>query len=260
MATRNARVKLVVENDSFTADLLVHYPALRHGPSRSVRYDCKTTLDQARLPRPILDSSTITAIYPTDTISCARHLTQEGFRPLVLNFASHKRAGGGYAHGSLAQEECLFYVSSYNLLANPRLYPLSEEQAVYTPDVVVYRNPKTLEVLDWGQCWTASFLALPALNLGRTSRPHTPAERALMVNKIRLMCEVALENGHDSLVLGAWGSGVFGNEPEEVARLFQVVLYGPVYKDRFKRLAFAIPAQPRNGNLEAYQSVFARSD
>jgi uncharacterized protein (TIGR02452 family) len=50
---------------------------------------------------------------------------------------------------------------------------------------------------------------------------------------------VAAAHGHRSLVLGAWGCGVFGNDPAEVASLFGMALEGP-FAGAFEAVVFAV--------------------
>ncbi len=51
------------------------------------------------------------------------------------------------------------------------------------------------------------------------------------------MLQVAAAHGHRTLVLGAWGCGVFGNDPVTVANSFAEALREV---DQFDRVAFAI--------------------
>ena len=59
-------------------------------------------------------------------------------------------------------------------------------------------------------------------------------------NKIRTIFRIALENGHDSIVGGAFGCGIFRLHSDEVAGLFRDVLNEPEFKNRFKKIVFAI--------------------
>lgn len=50
---------------------------------------------------------------------------------------------------------------------------------------------------------------------------------------------VMAHHGHRHLVLGAWGCGVFGNDPEIVADQFAVALEGP-FAGVFEEVVFAV--------------------
>jgi len=48
-------------------------------------------------------------------------------------------------------------------------------------------------------------------------------------------------NGHDRLVLGAWGCGVFGNHPAEVAGVFaELLLADGAFAGAFAHVVFAV--------------------
>jgi len=49
-----------------------------------------------------------------------------------------------------------------------------------------------------------------------------------------------LDNGHDSLVLGAWGCGVFKQRPVQIASMFLQILDEPEFKNKFKDIRFAV--------------------
>jgi uncharacterized protein (TIGR02452 family) len=57
--------------------------------------------------------------------------------------------------------------------------------------------------------------------------------------RIERVLAVAAHHGHTHLVLGAWGCGAFGNDPEKVARWFRQSLEGP-FAGVFDRVVFAI--------------------
>ena len=68
----------------------------------------------------------------------------------------------------------------------------------------------------------------------------TDEGKAIESNKIRTIFRIALDNGHDSMVLGAFGCGVFRLRCDEVAGLFRDILNEPEFKNRFKKIVFAI--------------------
>jgi uncharacterized protein (TIGR02452 family) len=60
-----------------------------------------------------------------------------------------------------------------------------------------------------------------------------------MAARILKVLAIAAGHGHDALVLGAWGCGVFGNDCQEIADLFHQALTDP-YRGVFAQVSFAI--------------------
>jgi uncharacterized protein (TIGR02452 family) len=196
-----------------------------------------TPEDLDRLLRETAPGTAATRIAVTgeSSMSAARRLHEESAdasaaRIAVLNFASARNAGGGYLGGARAQEEDLCRVSAlYTTLRQaPDYYaehraskdPLYSHRVVYSPDVPVYRDVR-YRLLD--EPYPVTFLTSPAPNAGALARrspdgiavlPEVLAERAARV------LAVAAHHGCRSLVLGAWGCGVFRNDPRQVAAAF----------------------------------------
>ncbi len=87
-----------------------------------------------------------------------------------------------------------------------------------------------------------AFLTSPAPNRDAIRDPATaegiPAALRLRARKV---LAVALANGHGKLVLGAWGCGVFRNDPAEVAEAFAGPLRpGGEFAGRFEHVVFAV--------------------
>ena len=60
------------------------------------------------------------------------------------------------------------------------------------------------------------------------------------LEKIRTIFRIGMANGHDSLVLSAFGCGAFANPPAHIAKLFHQVMEEDEFKNRFKLIDFAI--------------------
>ena len=73
-------------------------------------------------------------------------------------------------------------------------------------------------------------------------------------SRIRFVLDIAKYNDVDTLILGAYGCGVFGQNPKEVAETFRECL-NTSHKNCFSKVIFAIP-KGRDNNLQAFEKVF----
>ena len=60
-----------------------------------------------------------------------------------------------------------------------------------------------------------------------------------MNERMHQILALACSKGHDAVVLGAWGCGVFQNDPSVVAAQWAQLLRGP-FKNRFRKVCFAV--------------------
>jgi uncharacterized protein (TIGR02452 family) len=182
------------------------------------------------------------------TLAAAQRLVQLGLPPAALNFASAKHPGGGFLSGARAQEESLARSSGlYACLAGNPMYDFHKAQgdamysnyAIYVPDVPVLRD-------DEGRLlprpYLCSFITSPAVNAkvvlerNRSARAKIREAMCLRIGKV---LTIAAMHGHEALVLGAWGCGVFGNDSREIAELFHQALAGD-FRGVFRRVVFAV--------------------
>jgi uncharacterized protein (TIGR02452 family) len=182
------------------------------------------------------------------TLAAAHRLVQSGFRPVALNFASAKHPGGGFLGGARAQEESLARSSGlYACLVGNPMYdfhksqgdPLYSNYAIYSPGVPVLRDDEGVLLLKPYLC---SFITSPAVNAKvalERDRSARPRIREAMRLRIDNVLTVAAMHGHEALILGAWGCGVFGNDSREIAELFHQALTGD-FRGVFRRVVFAI--------------------
>jgi len=106
-------------------------------------------------------------VIDSDCLEAALKIKEEGMNPVVLNMANAHHAGGGYITGASAQEEDLFRRSTYSnqLVTDRSLYPIrSESEAIYTPNVYVFRGPKPsgYRLLPTEECFEIDFIAVSA--------------------------------------------------------------------------------------------------
>ncbi|KXS16274.1 hypothetical protein M427DRAFT_55703 [Gonapodya prolifera JEL478] len=195
---------------------------------------------------------------------------QPRLRPLVLNMANPDNPGGGWLHGARAQEEQIFYRSTYDLSLSNHLnmdpnrtwsYPIPPKGAICSPGVLVFRanSYEKYRLLPTSERFFADFVAAAAIIFPRTVRPQgslyhqlNESDTALTKDKIRTILRVSLDNGNDSLVLGAFGCGAFLNPPEHMASLFHQVFLEEEFKGRWKRVVFAVMDPKGEGNCDVF--------
>jgi uncharacterized protein (TIGR02452 family) len=82
-------------------------------------------------------------------------------------------------------------------------------------------------------------ITIAAINLNSSN--HRPTTyRNLTLQKIRLMLSMPAKHGVENLILGSWGCGVFGNDPQIMSNFFEQVLIGEGYSSLYKNVVFAI--------------------
>ncbi|GAA4146313.1 TIGR02452 family protein [Actinomadura keratinilytica] len=221
----------------------------------------------ARLPDAAGTGGTRVEVTAETTLAAARRLREGGHTPLALNFASAKNPGGGFLNGAHAQEEGLARSSAlYASLTAAREYYdfhraqrdlLYSDHMIYSPDVPVFRDDagRLLE-----EPYEVAFLTSPAPNRGAI-RDERAAARIPEVLRLRArkILAVAAHRGHRRLVLGAWGCGVFRNDPVEVAEAFAGPLAaGGEFAGRFEHVVFAV-SDPAEGapRRTAFERVLA---
>lgn len=193
------------------------------------------------------------------TLGASSRLTEGGLRPLALNFANGKHPGGGFRSGSRAQEEVLCRSSAlYATLAGDPMYahhaarprPDSTDWAIYSPEVPVFRMDDGSEL---DRPWLLSFLTCAAPVAHRIGCDES-AE--LLGRRISRVLGIASMLNYQTLVLGAWGCGAFGNDPRRTASDFRTALETS-YRGVFSDVAFAISDwSPERKFLGPFRDVF----
>ncbi|MFF6772613.1 TIGR02452 family protein [Streptomyces sp. NPDC012637] len=223
---------------------------------------------------PDSDRTTTLRVTGESSLAAARRMLREdASAPVaVLNFASARNPGGGYLNGAQAQEEALCRSSALygTLLRAPAYYEhhRAERDAFYTdrvihsPAVPVFRDDRGT-LLD--EPFAVGFLTSPAPNAGVIQR-RTPelAGRvpAALASRAERVLETAAANGYRRLVLGAWGCGVFRNDPAEVAGAFKALLTGDGrFARHFDEVVFGVLDRTRDqGTLGAFRRVLGQED
>lgn len=152
-------------------------------------------------------------------------------RVAILNMASPLSPGGGFLNGAGSQEESLCMRTTLLPSLKDEHYRLPEVGAIFTPDVLVFRDEEADEVLEkngrwYVDCITSAMLRGPEIDvneLGRGSYTHDK-DRELVVQKMKMVMRICQAKGVKRLVAGAWGCGAYSNPVGEVARAWKKVL------------------------------------
>lgn len=224
------------------------------------------------VPVAALDTSRSLTVEVTDETSlrAAHRLAgAPAARTAVLNYASARNPGGGYLNGAQAQEESLCRGSALHatLLRVPEYYAhhraersaFYSDRVIHSPGVPVFRDDRG-RLLDTP--YTVGFLTSPAPNAGviRSREPElVPRIPAALASRAERVLEVAAVRGYRRLVLGAWGCGVFMNDPAEVAGAFRALLTdGGRFAGHFEQVVFGVPDRdPRSATRAAFAAAFA---
>jgi uncharacterized protein (TIGR02452 family) len=188
----------------------------------------------------------------------------------VLNFASAKNAGGGFLNGSQAQEESLARSSAlYKSLLKCREYYefhrshtslLYSDRIIYSPNCPVLKNDAGIL---FDRPYSVDFITSPAPNAGAIEK-NQPQDMDKIEETLRIrgskILSLATYNGCDALILGAWGCGVFRNNPATIAQMFaNFLLPDGRFWGRFKSVVFSVLDITKQQNIFAeFEKHFAR--
>ena len=186
----------------------------------------------------------------TQEAAC-RLVADAGVRDLaLLNFASARKVGGGFLWGARAQEEDIARSSGLVrcLETQPEYYQQNQamssylytDNIIYSPSVPWFRSSNG-HLLD--EPFLASIISAPAPNAREYRKQGAGAPRLLretLNRRAAYILEVAISNENRSLLLGAWGCGVFGNAPQDVAVAFISHLRSRRFRGCFEHVVFAV--------------------
>lgn len=179
------------------------------------------------------------------TAQASFRLLNEGKnRVVALNFASARNPGGGFLSGAIAQEEdlcrdsalypCvkskpLFYNS--NIMCEDTFYT---DDIIYSPQVPFFRN-KDRTFFDTP--YNVSIISSPAPNVRSMENVDETILASKLYDRAIKILQVAVANNHNNIILGAWGCGAFGNNPEMVSQTFLDALKAV---PAFEHICFAV--------------------
>lgn len=251
MATREDVAKRAIEMYNYCANNF--QPEIQYSIANSVMFD-KTVS-----PIPLSGGSGVPSEYIYEDLTTEEALfkyASMGRSVVVLNFASYFYPGGGFLSGAMAQEESLCHHSFlYNVLSNECFAPyyaynkqnpnssLYLDRAIYSPGVRFFaQNTSTL----------AGVITCASPNTcNRTDKEFKAENSKCLRSRIELVYAIAERVNPDVLIMGAFGCGVFGQEPTEVAAICRDLRN----KTILRTVAFAVPKKFSIKNYQAFLKI-----
>lgn len=198
-----------------------------------------------------------------NSIEAAVEFHQQGIETAILNFADPHKVGGGFLNGRSAQEEDLcrcttLYASLTTVNGAKRCYYDNNEninrnngtgyvsERVMVSPVLILRTDagsnRGLKRYTWLDApLTAHVISAAAVDRSREGNNRND-ERAngAMVRLIRNIVKAAIHHHCETLVLGAFGCGVFKNDAGDVAGYFRQILVDEGLGRYFRNIVFPI--------------------
>lgn len=186
---------------------------------------------------------------PMDTVSALFEHSQG--KSTLLNFASFRHPGGGFLKGACAQEESLCHMSTLYpvLAAQLQFYEVNQchyngglyaDRLLYSPGIVF---------TDGRHIKNAGVITCAAPNVSAFRGGIERVEQAYSA-RLHLVLQVAEKYQTETLILGAWGCGVFGNDTYFVASAMKAA----IAIEGFPKVVFAVP-HGRDLNYDIFLSV-----
>lgn len=190
-----------------------------------------------------------------DSVSAIFEFAQANKYTAVLNFASYKEPGGLFLKGSTAQEEALCHESFlFNVLRNfeNSYYAVNCKQlnrglykntALYSPDVMFFKGEKSTPC-DVITC------AAPNRNVGiKYTNVSLNENNKVLHSRIEYIKNIALNQHVDTLILGAYGCGVFKQDATTVATYIK-----EIFSNSGLHVVLAIPGN--SDNYKKFKEIF----
>ena len=208
-----------------------------------------------KLERPVEQSNVV--LMNKTTLEAGYIAKSEGYKNVVLlNFANRKHPGGGYTRGAMAQEEdlCRCCPFLYQSLAQSGAYKFEGPQVICTKSTPCMRKTRTFEFLPQDQQEEFYFVSAAAPNR-RGGEAFVEEKFRHTVDNILLapIKRFKFKNPEETcIVLGAWGCGAFGNDPESVAEIMREEIMR--FHGHYGKIIFAIPVFKNKRNYEVFKT------
>ena len=201
------------------------------------------------------------AVCEEETVAAGKKLADEGCNPVLLSFANRSTPGWGVRIGYPSQENSLLrrsdlFASIFQFdkscaeaagisCKSGNQYPMDRNVGgLYSPGVTFFRGGNGIELLD--EPYLLSVISMSAIYSPDLDKNGRLTESMIYgyIQKIRTLFRIALSNGHNAIVLGAWGCGDGGTPSGHLAEIFCNILLENEFQNKFLKVVFAIYNNP----------------
>jgi uncharacterized protein (TIGR02452 family) len=213
---------------------------------------------------------TIIQILPEDWIDKALEMKSRDINPVVLSMTDKVFPAVDIHLGLGGQEESIFRRSNLNkALVLDKFYPFtSDNRVIYSKNVTIYygserikweklEEPKEISIISCPPVKSPYNLEFDYTKLFENAKmcpSHIATTKGYLENTI----QAAIKNGHDSMILPAFGCEGQKNPPRCVAEILRELL--EKYKGYFKEVNICIPDTDERllGNYNIFKEVLLK--
>lgn len=216
---------------------------------------------------PLISTAPVIEVTQQMTQAAAYRLRSENVA--ILNFASAKNPCGGFNTGAQAQEEDLARSSALSACLDTDAVVAAYYKpnracgsVLYLDSVVYSRGVPFWRSGSSALChpFLASVVSAPAPNYGAQKPGNKVGDKefaGIYCRRARFVLEVFRREGRRSIILGAWGCGVFRVPPKMASACFKGLLEGD-FAGAFDHVVFAVYDGETKGKcFEAFHETFA---
>lgn len=237
---------------------------------------------------PITNSHPIIIIVNDDILDTLCNLLKEGYNAVILNTAYDIHPGGGVLYGCAAQEENIFRRTNYFKTLSQKFYPLIDTDTIYSKNVILFKTNEETGYNKMDHYINISIIASASVKnpyLNELGLFKFKEDFDMQYRKICTILKTAIYNGHNSIILNAFGCdeyycpskqfynnnkvirlssfgcGAYNCPSKQVAELFKKAI--EEYGSYFEKIVFAIKEPVNNdqqtkNNFEIFMNVFKK--
>ena len=256
-----------INKETLADQAKMHIAATNDIPrGKSKIYTLADVIERPSIIRNLPASQTLSEV---DSVTAIFNAAKPNKKVCVLNFASYTHPGGKFLEGSIAQEESLCHESNlYQHLASiendgfywynksHKNYGFYDHRALYTEGVTFLRDDKIVKA-DVLTCASVNMHALEYHRKELKSLINESLEKTnenLMKARICFIRNIMEKENVDIAILGAYGCGVFRQDPEFIAKTFK-----ETFSDTNMEVIYAIKPGIHMENINAFRKVFPKS-